>query len=823
MIQHNLIVTKQHFRFICLHWRFLLFIALAHVAFIPTKAQSNANAVLQGRVFNANTNEPVPFATLVIWGTSIGSVSDLEGNFIFTGLTPGYLQIGASSVGFEDYISEKILVTNANTSYIEIPLLEANVVLSEIVVKASPFRSNDESPVSLQRIEIEQIEKNPGGNRDVSKVLQSLPGVASVPAFRNDVIVRGGGPSENRFMLDGVEIPNLNHFATQGASGGPVGIINVDFIREINFYTGAFPASTNNAMSSVLDMRQIDANKDKIKYKASIGANDLALTLNGPLGDNTSLLLSYRRSYLQFLFAALDLPFLPTYNDYQLKLRTRLDDKNEISIISIGAYDVSRLNLNANETPEQKYILSFVPEDFQWNYTIGAVYKHFASNGYHTLVVSRNYLHNESVKYVDNDESKGKSYQFFSDEIENKLRYERFYPKLAGFNVGYGISAEYAKYSRNDFRQQYIVDTLLQTTYNSFIDMYHYGLFAQASRKLLNDRLTASLGIRADGSTYSAAMQNMFANLSPRLSLSYLLGANLTANMNVGRYYQRPAYTTMGYKDLEGELVNKSNNLTYIYADHIVGGIAYRPNQQSLITVEGFYKMYHDYPFSLTDSVPLASKGASFGTFGDEAVTSISSGRAYGLEVLARSQDFFGFNTILSYTYVRSEFKDERMGFTDTYIPTSWDNKHLLNITTIRKFRGNWYVGAKWRYVGGAPYTPVDTDKSGIKAAWDAQGAPYLDYSKYNTGRLLGFHQLDIRIDKEYYFKKWSLNLYVDVQNVYGYEADSPPFYVRSSFFNPQENDVYTDANGIERYNLVEVPNSGGGTVLPSIGIIVEF
>ena len=104
---------------------------------------------------------------------------------------------------------------------------ETSVAIEEIVVKASPFRKSEESPVSLRRIGIEQIEKNPGGNRDISKVIQVLPGVASTPAFRNDLIVRGGGPSENRFYLDGVEIPNLNHFATQGASGGPVGILNV--------------------------------------------------------------------------------------------------------------------------------------------------------------------------------------------------------------------------------------------------------------------------------------------------------------------------------------------------------------------------------------------------------------------------------------------------------------------------------------------------------------------------------------------------------------------------------------------------------------------
>ena len=180
-------------------------------------------------------------------------------------------------------------MTNANKVFIEVPLVEANVQLEEVVVKASPFRKIKESPVSLQRISIEEIEKSPGGNRDISKVIQSFPGVASTPAQRNDVIVRGGGPSENTFYLDGIEIPNINHFATQGASGGPVGIINADFLREVNLYTGAFPANKGNALSSVIDLYQIDGNKEKLNFRGSVGASDLALTFDGPLGDKTYL------------------------------------------------------------------------------------------------------------------------------------------------------------------------------------------------------------------------------------------------------------------------------------------------------------------------------------------------------------------------------------------------------------------------------------------------------------------------------------------------------------------------------------------------------
>jgi hypothetical protein len=787
------------------------------------EGQQSNSGVIEGRIFNKDNNEPVPFANLIIFGTNIGSVSDLDGKFIFTGIKPGYIRIQASSVGFETYVSEEFQVTNANKAFVEIPLNEATELIDEIVVKASPYRKDEDSPVSLRRIGIEQIEKNPGGNRDISKVIQSFPGVASTPAYRNDIIVRGGGPSENRFYLDGVEIPNLNHFATQGASGGPVGIINVDFIREVNFYSGAFPANYTGAMSSVIDMRQVDGNKDKLKFKGSVGASDLALTLNGPIGEKTSFIASARRSYLQFLFSALELPFLPTYNDFQFKSRTWLDRKNEISFIGLGAIDQFKLNLDADDTPNQRYILSYLPVNEQWNYTVGTVYKHYRDNGYDTWVLSRNYLNNVSYKYFENNEDTIRTYDYYSAEIENKFRYEHTLNSSKGYKVNFGVNAEFAKYLNDTYRQLYAGTDVIELTYETALNMFHYGVFGQVSKAFMDKRWVLSLGIRADGSSYSESTRNPLQNLSPRVSSSFQLTADIDWNFNIGRYHQRPSYTAMGYKDSAGVFVNRENGLKYSRSDHIVSGFEWRPNKSTQLTVEGFFKNYSNYPFSLTDSIPLASKGADFGIFGDEAIVSISQGRAYGVEVLGRWQDLFGFNTVVSYTYVRSEFKDERTGFEDEYIPTSWDNRHLLNITATRTFKGNWYFGVKWRFVGGAPYTPFDEELSSIKAAWDAKGTAYLDYANYNQERLKAFHQLDLRIDKQFYFNKFSLNLYVDIQNVYNFKSESVSVWVREKFIDPEAEDIYVDAFGIERYQLAELRGEGEGTILPTVGIIIEF
>ena len=282
--------------------------------------QQKGQGVIEGRVAEASNNNPVPFANVVIYGTNIGTLTDDNGNFSFKNIEPGYVKIAVTCIGFESYFSEDIYVTNAKKASVEIALQESQVKIEEVTVKASPFRRQEESPLSLRRIELSEIEKSPGGNRDISKVILSFPGVGSGVSFRNDLIVRGGGPAENRFYLDGIEIPNLNHFATQGASGGPVGIINVDLIRGVDFYSGAFPANRGNALSSVLEFRQIDGNAEKMKFKVSVGSSDLALAIDGPAGKKTTFIASVRRSYLQFLFSALNLPFLPTYNDFQFNI-----------------------------------------------------------------------------------------------------------------------------------------------------------------------------------------------------------------------------------------------------------------------------------------------------------------------------------------------------------------------------------------------------------------------------------------------------------------------------------------------------------------------
>lgn len=772
--------------------------------------------VIKGRVYNEKTNQPLEFANILIQGTNIGSTSDLDGNFIFAGIDPGFIRLVVSTLGFETTVSPEIQVQGNQTTFIDISLKESTVALQEVTVRQNLNVKKIESPLSVLSIGVQEIEKSAGANRDVSKVVQALPGVGATDPNRNDLIVRGGGPSENVFYLDGIEIPVINHFATQGSSGGSVGVINPDFVREINFYTGAFPANRGNALSSVMEIKQKDGSKDRIHSKLSVGASDAALTLDGPVGKKSTFIVSARQSYLQFLFKAIGLPFLPTYNDFQVKYKYKINEKNEISFIGIGAIDDLVLNteLQTTGTEAQKYLLSYLPVYKQWNYTVGAVYKHFATSHYDTWVLSRNMLRNANFKYQDNDESKPKTQDYTSDEAENKIRFERTYPDLP-IKLSYGAGLKYSHYTNTTFRQFFVNGSVFNLNYNTEINLFGYQAFAQASDEYFDDKLRLSLGVNFTGINYNKNMSNPLNQFSPRLSASYSIADNLDLNGNVGRYTLQPAYTTLGFKNSSGDFVNKNENLKYTVSNQAILGLEFRPMEKVKLSVEGFYKQYENYPVSVADGLSIASKGTNFGQVGDEEIVSVGKGRAYGLEFLTKIMEMEKLNVTATYTFFRSEFTDSA-GI--NYFRSSWDTRHLLNLIASYKFPKSWNVAIRWRFVGGAPYSLIDSI-SYVRAAWNVTNQPYLDYKKFNTLSLPNSHQLDVRVDKEFYFKKWVLNLYADVQNVYNFKTQGVPIYT-----NLDENGaVISDPDGDPAKQGLRTIDSFGGTILPTIGLIIKI
>jgi hypothetical protein len=786
-------------------------------------SNTSDNGTIKGKTVDSKTREPLPFVNIVVAGTSVGTTSDATGAFILKNVKPGYVKLGASSVGYKSYTSADIFVTNEKTPFVEIALEPTAADLKEVVISGPQFIKREESPVSLQTIGIREIERNPGGNRDISRVIQSLPGVASSPSFRNDIVIRGGSPSENKFYMDGMEVPIINHFQTQGSTGGPVGIINVDLVREVDFYSGAFPVNKGNTLSSIMEFKLLEGNQEKTGFRGTIGSSDMGFTIDGPITSKTNYIVSVRRSYLQFLFEALKLPFLPTYTDLQFKVRHKINDKNEIIFLGIGAYDQFVLNTDVNDDVEDveqleynNYLLGNIPTNNQWNYSTGAIYKHFGKNSFTNVVLSRSTLNNSSEKYKNNNEdvASDQIFDYESEETENKFRVENNYSK-GTMKILSGFSLEYADYSVKGFDNINTSFGPIKRSYNSNLNVFKYGLFASVSKPVLKNRLALSLGVRTDATDYSAQMNNPVQQLSPRFSASWSFDEKWSWNFNTGRYYQLPSYSILGFSDASGNLINKANKVKYIYNDQLVTGIQFLPDASSKITLEGFYKQYKNYPYSLTDSISLANLGSDFGVVGNESVNSSSKGRAYGIELLLQRRSAIGIYGIMAYTFVRSEFTGDNV----KYIPSAWDNKHLLTLTAGKEFERNWEIGIKWRYVAGRPYTPYDVAATALKTNWDVRRQGILDYTLLNTERLAAFHQLDLRVDKKWFLDKWSINLYLDIQNVYAFKAE-----------NQQIINVRTDASGNfitdpvdpSRYLIYYIKDESG-TVLPSIGVIIDF
>lgn len=790
--------------------KYTLSFIFALVAF----AVSAQNAVIRGQVVDAKNNEPLPFANVIAQGTQFGTTTDIDGNFELR-VDAGLYNLEISFIGYRTKLEPEIQASPASPAQITVKLDEDAQQLAEVEVVANPFEKDAESPVSVQNLGVNEIRRSPGGNQDISRVIQNLPGVASSVSFRNDLIVRGGAPNENRFYLDGIEIPSINHFSTQGGGGGPVGIINVNFLEGVDFYTGAFPVNRGYALSSVMDLRFKDPRMDGWGFKGQIGASDIGLTAEGPLGDRTGMILSVRRSYLQFLFSLLELPFLPTYNDFTLKVKHKINDRSEITLLGIGAIDNFDLNLDANETESQQYILNNLPVNEQWNYSTGIKYTLYGENGYQNFVLSRYHLNNTAVKYEGNDESSDDNLilDYESQEIENKFRYENI-SRYGNQRIVYGVNLEHARYKNSTFNRTVANGQPITVDFNSQLDLWKYGLFGNYSFDPL-PRLTVSAGFRVDGSDFNDETSNPFSQFSPRLSLSYGITDKLSFNFNTGIFYQLPPYTVLGYRDNDEVLINQENGIGYVQSNHLVAGVSYLLPFNSKVSVEGFYKTYDNYPLLTRDSISLANLGSDFGIIGNEPAIPTSDGRSYGIEILYQQKLFKGFYGIVSYTFVLSEFTNGGSEF----VPSSWDNRNLVSLTGGKKWGNNWEAGFRWRFLGGAPFTPFDLETTALKEVWDVTGQGVPDYDRINTLRNGNFNQLDVRIDKKWFFETWNLNLYFDVENVLGFTLEQQPFV---DVERDNEGNPVTDPNDPTRYWLKELENTAG-TTLPTIGVIIDF
>ena len=802
--------------------------------YLSLSASAQQSGSITGTVIDKGTQIPLSNVSIRVDDNKFGTITDSLGSFRIREIPVGTYNISISSLGYKNLTIFNCIVTSGNENTFSVELELEVSQLNEVIVSSATVRSATlETPLSVQNLTAEEIKSNPGGNFDISKVIQTLPGVgggAQGGSFRNDIIIRGGAPNENVFFLDGIEVPVINHFQTQGSSGGPQGILNVSFIQEVKLSSSAFDARYDNALSSVFQIKQKNGNPNNFQGNFRLSASEAALTLEGPLfkDKKTTFLASARRSYLELLFKALDLPIRPNYWDFQTKVTHRLNDKTVFTFLGIGAIDEFRFGVPRDASPEKTYLINSNVLINQWNYTLGASLKRTISNGFWNLALSRNTFNNDIEKFQDNQNPSNstQTQDINSAEIETKLRFD-VNKTINSWKIAYGASIQLADYSNSSFNvlrselkdnSGNIIQPSLIVDFESPLKTFaRMGAFAQIGKRFAENRVGVSLGIRSDINTFTSEGMNGLKTLSPRISLGYVISDTWTWNSSYGIYYKIPPYTILGFADQNNVLVNK--NSSYQRAGHYTTGIEFIPNEGLRFTLEGFYKRYGNMPISRLDGISLANLGADFALLGNEAVVTEGKGKTYGLEFFVQKKltdNFFG---ILSYTMYRSLYS----GTDGRFLPSSWDNRQLLSITTGYKFPRNWEMGLKFRYQGGAPFTVFDETLSRLNYLNRGTGTP--DYSQLNAQRLKGFNSSDIRIDKKWNLNKLTIDLFLDVSNWYVAKNPALPEY---TFKRNADNSGFETTNGqaIKADGSNAIPTrvkNDDPFVTPSIGLIVEF
>lgn len=752
----------------------LLFILITNIY------SQEINGSIRGRVLEKNTLLSFPFAYVIILGSNYGASIDLDGNFIINKVPVGIYQVRASVIGYKAIVVSDVMVKPSKSVTVNFELVPEIIEIKDVVVKSDYFNKSILEPISSRSFSQEDIRRSAGGFEDVVRTISVLPGVAQSNAGRNDLIVRGGAPSENLCIVDGYEIPNINHFGTQGSTGGPISFINLDFVRDVSFSTGGFPVLFGDKISSILKINLREGDNINYNFKGTLSATSFGFDFEGPaFNQNSSFIISVRRSYLDFIFKAAGFSFLPEYYDLMTKYDHKFDNYNSISFLFIGAFDKVKF---FNDTQEKKQSNARILGSDQTQYIAGFSYRRIFSNGYMNLRYYRNFTDYDSRQ---SDTLLNPIFQNIFREEENNFQLDIVHKIFNNFELNFGASVKLIEFDADilfpSFRTTfgYTLPNLLINQSRNFIKGSTYINL----NSNLYQRVLVNAGIRFD---YFNAIKNS-SYFSPRLSLAYLVNDVFTLNFSTGLYKQFPSLIWLAANPV-------NENLKAIDAKQFIVGFDYLIREDVQFKLEGFLKNYSDYPVSvLRPYLILSNTGAgfsgsddNFSSFGLEPLVSQGKGFSRGVEVsVQKKMSEIPLYGIFSFTYSKTEFTSldgiKRNGV--------YDQNWIINMSCGYRFNMYWEISTRFRFASGRPYTPFDAN--GIQNVVD-----------YNSRRLKSTHSLDLRIDRRWIFKSRTMITYIDIQNIYN-----------------QKN-----LSGI-RWDPIKktVDETSSIGILPSIGISVEL
>lgn len=725
--------------------RMLLVPALCLSAAAQAMSQTGT---IDGSVFDADTRTPLAGAHVALAGTPMGASTDPEGMFAVTGVPVGRYSIRFSYIGYETVIKTDIIVKPARSIHVDAALKISAFQSREVEVTPDYFSRSDEKNVSAVNFSYEEIRRAPGAAGDVSRIMMSLPSVAEVNDQSNGLIVRGGSPVENAFFVDNIEIPNINHFPTQGASSGPIGLLNVDLIRDVNFYSGGFPAEYGDRLSSVMDIKFREGNRKKFEGQLNLDFAGFGGLAEGPLfNDKGSWVVSVRRSYLDLLIRTINVgtSVAPRYGDYQWKAVYDLNPGNRIELLGIWGDDHN--NPNAKDAEENDMIYYGNQDHYQ------------STNGlnWRSLWGKSGYS-NTSLAFTSED-FRDDSYETGSGlPIQNNRSLERALTlrnvnhfRLNGADVAeFGFEASHVM-SDYDIAYAGYTDALGNlvpaSTVNENIRANRAGAFASLTADM-SPLISTTLGLRADYFSY-----NRNLDLSPRVSLTAHLDAVMSVTASAGIYRQSLPMILLaqnpGNKDLKD-----------LSAMHYILGFEKLLTESTKLSVDVYEKDYRDFPVDpqqpslfLIDELYYR-----YGFFFDHGtLTGGGRARSRGIELIVQkkmAKDFYG---MLSASYSSSQY----MGANGSWVDRVYDNRLIFCVEGGYKPDDNWEFSMRWIYAGGVPYTPFD------RAASRSLDRGVLDGSRVNAERYPPYSSLNVRFDRRFNFSGSDMVLYISVWNAY--------------------------------------------------------
>jgi len=762
------------------------FLVIGLAAASPVRAQDAPQGTILGRVVSA-TGEPVVSAQVELRDTEYLAVSDGQGQFAIRGIVPGVYAVRAGALGYRPVLLSNVIVGSGKPLTLRIELPAQPIELEAIEVAPSFFNEPaQEAPANTRTLDAVDTRRTPGVIEDVVRSVSLLPGVAIPSPGRNDLAVRGGAPYESLFIVDGVEVPNINHFGSQGSTGGPLSLINIEFVRETEFSSGGMGVRFGDRTASVTDIRLREGSRDGLSGTLNLSATGAGAILEGPIGSGGSFLFSARRSYLDLLFNAAGFSFVPSYWDFQLKTSHRLSDRDGLSFLFVGALDDISFN---NEDEDDIYDNSRTVAPKVRQYFAGLTWDRLFSDSRLTVQLGRTFTHFETTQTLFT-EPPVTIFRNLSDEGENGLRVEwasdpsRRLAWTVGNNLKFASDLTYDTELAGQVRTD-ASGTPRPLTVDTSFTAFRNATYVEAAVRP-TERIRITGGVRAD---YYDFVEDGF-RLSPRLGATWQVATNTSLRGSVGRYVQPPSYIW-----LIGDPTNPET-LSPIVSDQVTLGVEQLLRPDLRLQLEGYYKSYEDYPARVfRPQAVLSPSGFDDATndipLGLEPLVSVGTGSSYGAELfLQKKLSEIPLYGLLSLSLSRSEYAS----IEGVDRPGTYDTRFIGSLSTGWRINPKWEVSGKFRIATGLPTTPFITS---------GPDTGQRDWALYNQGeRFPTFNALDLRVDRRFSFRSWQLELYLDVQNVYG----------RNNI-----NAVRWDP----RVNEPEFNESLG--VLPTIGVNVEF